>query len=37
VAAFTTEGGAVFASEDAGRTWRLLADGLPAGRWIMIA
>lgn len=28
------DGGTVFHSEDAGRTWQLLAEGLPAVRWL---
>jgi hypothetical protein len=37
VAAFGTEEGSVFLSEDGGATWRLLADDLPAVRSIGVA
>ncbi|MGH2736260.1 MAG: WD40/YVTN/BNR-like repeat-containing protein [Actinomycetota bacterium] len=36
VAAFATEEGGVFLSEDGGGAWRLLADGLPPARSVLV-
>ena len=36
-AAFATNDGCVFASDDAGRTWNRAADGLPGARWLCFA
>jgi hypothetical protein len=33
-AAFAAAGGRLFASEDAGETWKEIADGLPRPRWL---